>query len=298
MTTLEAIGLISGIASIAGFFYAIYYARVSRREKLLVYKPTGPIPLATAVSPEDHYQLSVLFQRPGGPEERIGSAHVRFVRIANLGKEPIRRIDIAPASPLKLVVDGVRVLDIAISSVSRSVIGLKLDDPRYTDDAAEVLLTFDFLDHEDGGVIRILTVGGRGEVTVIGDIVGMPDGIKRSDEVRSLGMLNKLGCGLGVCLQIAAIAMAPLAFRWITGSWSNVWLLALPFLALALPAIIVGLVASTLWPKDELAFPASLCLPEWGKGLIRKGRRYSAIPLEHEIWDDEDDRRPRKDEEA
>jgi hypothetical protein len=100
MTVLEGVGLIGGVVSVAGLLCAIYYARKSRRVKMLVYDTSWSVPLATAQSPEDEYSLSVIFRRKGEAEERIANAHVRFLRFANLGKEPIRRSDIAPANPL------------------------------------------------------------------------------------------------------------------------------------------------------------------------------------------------------
>lgn len=113
MDTLEAIGLIGGIASIAGFVYALYYARTTSRRKDLLYEVTPAVPLATALSPDDEYSLSIRYRRRGAAEEVIESAYLRFVRVANFGREPIRKVDIAPANPLRLEVKGARVLDIS-----------------------------------------------------------------------------------------------------------------------------------------------------------------------------------------
>ena len=267
MTNLEAIGLIGGIASVAGLLYAIYYARTNRRIKLLLYDTSWSVPLATAQSPEDDYSLSVSFQRKGQKEEKINSVHVQFLRFANLGKEPIRRTDIAPGNPLRIVVDGVRPLDISLSGSSRSVSKIDVSNVNLDVDHAKADITFDFLDFQDGAVIKVLTEGSKGKIRLEGDIIGMPEGIRRCDEVRSLGLLNKIGCTLGGLLQATALVLAVLAYRWITGSWSHVWVLSLPFLALILPGIIIAIIAATIWPDEEIPLPATLALPKWFRRL-------------------------------
>jgi len=267
MTLLEAVGLVGGVASVAGLLYAIYYARRNRRVKLLTYDTTSSVPLATAQSPEDDYSLAVLFQRKDGPEERIGSVHVQFLRFANIGREPIRRADIAPSSPLRICVDGSRVLDIALSASSRPVTKAEVTNVKLATEHSEADIIFDFLDYQDGGVVKILTEGGSAKARLSGDIIGMPEGINRTDEIRSLGLLNKLGCALGGVLQLTALVLAVFAFRWITGSWQHFWILALPFVALFFPGIIIAIIASTIWPSEEVPLPASLVLPKWFRRL-------------------------------
>lgn len=267
MNTLEAIGLIGGLASIAGLLYVIYYARKNRREKLLVYDTSSSVPLATAQSPEDDYELSVTFQRKGQEEERILSANVQFLRFANIGKEPIRRTDIAPANPLRINVDRGRTLDISLSGTSRSVTRVEVSNIKLGAEHSHADVTFDFLDFEDGGVIKILTEGGKAKLTLRGDIIGMPDGVRKSDEIRSLGFLNKIGYTLGGMFQLSALILAVFAYRWITGSWAHIWMLTLPFVALFLPAIIIAIIAATIWPDSEVSLPATLGLPRWFRRL-------------------------------
>ncbi len=267
MNTLEAIGLIGGLASMAGLLYAIYYARENRREKILAYDTSWSVPIATAQSPEDDYTLSVSFHRKGHDEERISSVHVQFLRFANMGKEPIRRTDIAPVNPFRINVDKGRVLDISLSGTSRSVTKIEVSNIKLDSEHSHADVTFDFLDFEDGGVIKVLTEGGKAKLTLTGDIIGMPAGIRKSDEIRSLGFLNKIGCALGGIFQLAALVLAIFAYRWITGSWSYIWILTLPFVALFLPAIIIGIIAATIWPDSEVSLPTTLGLPQWFRRL-------------------------------
>src|ERR1035438_9891521 len=94
MNALELFGVISGAASIVGLIYAIYYAKQSRKQKLLAYDRPAPLPLATALSPEKDYKMQILFQRGDGQEHRLHGVHVFFLRFANFGTEPIRKDDI------------------------------------------------------------------------------------------------------------------------------------------------------------------------------------------------------------
>jgi len=47
------------------------------------------------------------------------------------------------------------------------------------------------------------------------------------------------------------------------GSWQHIWLLTLPFVALFLPAIIIAIIASTIWPDEKVPLPPTLALPKW-----------------------------------
>ncbi|HSU12533.1 hypothetical protein [Longimicrobium sp.] len=274
MTTLEAIGLIGGIASIAGFIYAIYYARSATRRKELQFDVTPAVPLATALSPDDEFSLSIRYQRKGAEEEIIDSAFVRFVRIANLGREPIRNSDIAPANPLRLEVHSPRVLDISGAGVRREVTNFRVVAPELRADGGTALIQFDFLDHLDGGLVKVLTTAPGGEIKVLGDVIGMPEGVKSASEAKSSGLLDIVGCSLGIVLQLAALVLTPLVYRWTTGSWDYVWLLVLPVLAVLLPALLVSVIASTIWPDSEPNFPTELAPPRWFFGRLRSSRMH------------------------
>jgi len=263
VSILDAIYLVAGLASIGGFAYVFYYARKSKKIKYLVYETTSPVPLATAYSPEDEYKLAVTYQRKGRQEERFESIYTRFLRFANLGRESIRRDDITHVNPIKLKVDGVRTLDIALAAVTRKVNNIEITNQSLPGNSASADLTFDYLDYNDGGLIKILTVTGGGTVNLIGDVIGMPDGIKNIDEARSEGWLGKIGAFLAALFIFSSFAISIASYYWITGSWQNVWLLALPFVALIIPLIIVALVAATIWPSGRPSFPSSLNPPSW-----------------------------------
>jgi len=291
MNAIDIFGVISGSVGIAGFLYSIYVEGRGRKEKLLLYGKTGAVPLAKASSSKDNYKLFVSFQREGGPEEKIPEANLRFVRIANLGKEPIRREDIAPANPVKLSVEGVRVLDISVVKTSRSVIRFSLEKITVGLSGGLAELTFDFLDHNDGALLCILTAGAGGKVSIKGDVIGMPEGIRRNDEVRSLRIVNSIGVLGAVLLLVGAFALAGSIVRKFAHGWDAILLFALPFIALYLPMFVVGIVASTIWPSKSLTFPQTLALPGWFTNNNWRGFSYSVRRPYFDVrrGEDEDD---------
>jgi len=270
MTLLQAIALVGGLASMAGLVYAIYYARQNRKVKQLVFDPSPAVSLARVLSPEENYSISLTFVQKGEPEQKIESVYVSFLRFANLGKEPIRREDIAPANRLRLEVEGAKTLDIAVSGVSREVCNIELDNISRGDQMLSADVLFDFLDHNDGAVLKLLTENRPKGFKLCGDIIGMPDGIRRSDQVRSLSVVNTIGVILAILLYIAAFVLTPFTFRWITGSWTHVWILLLPFVALLVPGIVVAIVALTIWPSENLRLPKGLILPTWFDRLMHR----------------------------
>ena len=263
VSILEAIYLVAGLASIGGFSYAIYYARKSRKIKFLVYQTASPVALATAFSPEDDYKLGVTYQRKGFEEERFESVYTRFLRFANLGKESIRHEDITRINPIKIKIEGVRTLDIALVSMTRTVNNITITNQSLSENSASADLTFDYLDYKDGGLIKILTVGGEGVIALSGDVIGMPDGIKNVDEAGSESWLSKIGTWLAGFFVLSSLVVSIFSYYWTTGSWHNAWLLALPFIALIVPIIIILFVSATIWPSGRPSFPAALRLPEW-----------------------------------
>lgn len=166
MGVIAIIGVAVGVIGVAGTVYTVYSGRRNQRKKLLVYEISDPIALAQAYSPEDDYKLSVLFERKGSTAEKIESVFTTFLKFANLGKEPIRGNDIAQSNPIK--VNNV--------SLKNQVMG---------DEKTSVDVDFEFLDYQDGALIKILSVGDEGEISLAGDIIGMTEGIKNIDEIKS-----------------------------------------------------------------------------------------------------------------
>lgn len=272
--------MVGGVIGVAGIVYTIYYGRRSQRKKLLVYEISRQIALAQAFSPEDDYTLSVLFQRKGSTEEKIKSVFTTFLKFANLGKEPIRGSDIARANPVKINIEGTRTLDIQIAGTTRKVNNVILKNQIVKDKRASGNVYFDFLDYRDGGLIKILSVGNKGKISLSGDIIGMPEGIKNVEEFspkKSTGITDSGWFVLSILF--AGLITSGFIFYWVTGTWRNAWLLFVPLGIIGLITAIMVLISSWSWPRARPSFPTSLDLPKW----CRSFRYHSALTLRAEL---------------
>ena len=281
MGIMEIIGMVGGVVGVAGIIYTIYYGRRSQRKKLLVYEISRSIALAQAFSPEDDYKLSVLFQRKGSTAEKIESVFTTFLKFANLGKESIRGSDIAPANPIRVNIKGARTLDIQVAGITRKVNNVSLKNQVKKGEQASVNVNFEFLDYQDGALIKILSVGNKGKISLTGDIIGMPEGIKNIEEI---GQRTRKG-GVDVSgwfflgLIIAGLILSGFIFYWVTGSWRNVWLLFVPLGILVILIAILFIVETWSWPRGVPPFPISLDLPKW----CRSFPFYPSIMLRSEL---------------
>lgn len=260
---LGIVAILGTVGTFVGIVLTMIYARRSERQKMLVYETGSPLALASVLPARTEHRLSIVYQREGSPPENVTGAYLYFLRLANLGKEPIRREDLAPGDPPRLEVSDARVLDIALASISREVINLSLESLATTSaGAATRRISFDFLDHEDGAVIRILTDKPRARLRVLGTVIGMPQGILPINRIGPGKLLNALGCTLAVILQLSAIAGSLYLFHHATGGWSLLWVYLLPVGALLVPSMIVAIISATIWPKGA-RWPRGLTLPEW-----------------------------------
>jgi hypothetical protein len=264
MNTIEIFGVVSGVASIVGLIYAIYYAKQSRKIKLLAYDTSASLPLASASAPEKDYTIEILYRRGDSIEQRLRGVHVTFLRFANFGTEPIRREDIAPANPLCVEVTGTRVLDVGLSAVSREVCRIALGDST----EKGICVSFDFLDYRDGALLKILTEGKPKDLRLNGDIIGMPQGLKTTGALRKSSLLTALGVILGGLLFLSSFAGAAWVFHFYVSTWKYLWVHLLPFGAILVPLLIIALVATTIWPGKAPEFADALHAPSWFRRMI------------------------------
>jgi hypothetical protein len=262
LAVLGAVGALIGI-------WAFVDARRNRRVKLLAWEPTFTRALASASKADRDYKLSILYERPGQQPEVIEGAYATYVRFANFGREPIRRADIAAANPLRINVkmgddSAGEVLDISLTSASREVIRLAVGSVVRADNSAHADIEFDFLDHHDGGVVRVLSSGRPKSTVMSGDIIGIPAGLTRSDVPLAKGPWGKIGFGLWAVAELCALALIALLFKRQTGGWGDVWVLALPPLAFVAIVIATAIISDSVWPtaRSKRKFPSALALPK------------------------------------
>jgi hypothetical protein len=281
---------VAGAASLAAIPVAIYYARrQGQKQKLLAYHPgISRWPLVSTRSLAA-YRLAVVYTRTGGVDERIEAAFVHFLRFANFGREPIRREDIAPHNRLHIEVEGTRVLDFAVEAVRRPVCAIAVEQDIPLRGFEEATIDFDFLDYHDGAIVRILTTSRPERIELVGDIVGMPAGIVRADEFRKRPFLNWAGGILSAVAVLGVLGLTAVIFRWVTGSWSNAWLLALPLVGLVLLLVLIIVISETIWPKSGLQFPKELAMRFRGYDPMVLDPRDRVVMLEHVYFDEPPD---------
>jgi hypothetical protein len=264
---LEIVLAIFGVVGTLIGAYSFLETRRERRVKLLAYASTTPFPLAAKRREEGDYRLSIRYGRGTGDDEEVEAVYVSYLRFANFGKEPIRRADIASANVLEVVSEGARVLDISLVAQGRAVSRVEIGPVAFGENGATAAVSFDFLDFEDGATVRVLSVGPRCETRLRGDIVGMPGGIQRADQTRSSKTSVTLG-GLGFLLylvaQVATLSGAAWVIQRVTGDWADVWLVAVPIVALVAPIVGAILISIALEPfSGRRKFPDELALPKW-----------------------------------
>ena len=269
---LSIIAVLGAIGTFVGLALTVMYSRRADRRKMLVHDVAPPLALATILPDRTEHRLSIVYEREGSPAMNVRGAFLRFIQLGNLGKEPIRRDDIAPGDPLRLEVDRATVLDMAVSAVSRDVINFRLAPfSESPGGKTSSLISFDFLDSQDGALIRVLTDNAAARLSIAGTIIGMPQGMLQTGDLGKNRVLNGVGCALAVLLQLSALAGSLFIFRTVTGGWSLLWVFLLPFGALFLPGIVVALVAFTVWPKGP-RWPRALGIPDWFVSTYSMGR--------------------------
>jgi hypothetical protein len=280
VTPLEAFGLVAGVATIGGVILAIYYGRLQGSHiKLLAYQATvAPFPVASSTSLEE-YNLALMYEPHEGEPREIESAYAQYLRFANFGHEPVRREDIAPANPLRIEVAGADVLDVSVEASHRDVCRVSLGPFEPKEGTTSLAVEFDFLDYRDGALIRLLTTSSPDRVALVGDIIGMPDGIKTVDELRGRRSLwGPTGTVLAILFEIGSLVLTAFVYRWVLGEWNSVWLMALPLVALLAPAAVSLFISEKLWPKPGPRFPSE---------LLPRGYRHLPVAMQTALIDED-----------
>ena len=272
-------GLALAVIGVVLTLYGIWLAQRSERRKRLVWDVAGSIPLASLLPHEEPGpKLTVQYEPESGPAVNVRGCYMSMVMVANLGREPIKREDLAGSDPLRLEVTGTKVLDAAIAGVTRDPVNFEVAPLVVTGDAVTARLSFEFLDFKDGASIRLLTEGWQPEVTVRGTVVGMPEGIQRFGERRNSQLWNRAGAVTIVVLFALSILTGLWTFHMVMGSWDRWWLLLLVPAMLIVPALLSLALATFIWPSER--WPTGLHRPVGSSSGFRDAYLYPYLALE------------------
>jgi len=112
-------------------------------------------------------------------------------------------------------------------------------------------------------LLKILTDGRPKKLKFEGVIIGMPNGLVSILNVRQPQVLKWAAIILSIFLFCSSFAVAAWIFDRVIGDWSRIWILLLPLAAIFIPAIILAIISSTLWPDNSPRFGESLKSPSW-----------------------------------
>jgi hypothetical protein len=187
---------VSAIASIVGVFgipLTILAWRRGQRRTALAFTVANAIPLARVRREQPAHGLTLFYERAGEAPRPVQGAYIKFVRVANVGSETIRREDLLTSDPLRIEVSNAAPLDVSIAGTARQVNNFTLGDLSENTPPAAVSVTFDFLDPGDGALIQVLTDSPRANIRLTGTVIGIPNGVEAQKEEEE-GNVNGWGC--------------------------------------------------------------------------------------------------------
>lgn len=257
------IGIIGATFTVTSLLYAIYTTRRSRRVKSLVYDLLEPVPVVDAISREGDPSIKVIYEQPNKAPETVDSVFIQYIRFINFGRLPIKKDDSTINDPIRIEISDSKVIGISIVKQTRDVCQIQLEEIQYEDKMVKANLNFAFLDFLDGGLIQVVTDNTDAKASLRGTIIGMPEGIKKSKQVKHGITFPDIGCFIPIIMQVAALVAVPYLYRYITGSWDRAWLLILPIAALILPMAVTMPIIFSLLNIGVHKFPGSLRPPHW-----------------------------------
>jgi hypothetical protein len=201
--------------------------------------------------------------------ERISNLTTTKLAFWNNGKDTINGSDIASADPLMVKVnDGCKILDSSVLYVKNAANQFIINQ---SDDRSHMLIQFDYLDADEGGVIQLLHTGkSSDDIEVCGTIKGAG-----KPNRRSVPMLNYLASLLPSLLRVNIIHLAQ-EMRW-----------TIAFAFFVVPVLMAVHMVLTLEPTNPTQILAEgiaiaiTLLMYWGLGFYLLKRR---IPKGFEIF--------------
>jgi len=200
------VGIVGSIASIFGLSLTVYfYFQTLKYPELIYYANPAE---AVIVKQGMASRLTVSFD--GHPLTH----DVRALQIAiwNRGLKPIRRAAVLQQVILKIE-PCVAILEATVLKKSREAIDLELDQSRFS--KGEVSLSWNILEHNDGGIIQLIYAGGpNSKVQCLGVIEGqrfireirLPASVKSGSEqireIMQLRFLYYVGIGFAIFFYV------------------------------------------------------------------------------------------------
>ncbi len=294
------LGIAGFVLSVVSLLYAVYVTKKSKQEKRLVYEIMRPVPIAEVIKGQSAYSLKVVYEKTNAPPVYIEHAVAQYIRFTNFGHIPINKNDLATSDILRLEIANGKVLDVSLVGVTRDVCQIAIGSISSDDSVTIANIDFAFLDYMDGGIIQVLSDTSKLQTTLKGTVVGMPDGIKKSKDYPENTAIPNWGCSLGLIITLLSLGASIGAYRLIAGTWANVWLLGLPFVALLVPFLYIFAFFFIMEPRNEFTFPEKLLPPRWYYMRRLAASRFHNRDISDdyenagEKKDDKNDRRKRK----
>jgi hypothetical protein len=280
MDILAVTGFIITVASLG---YAVYVKRVTQREKRLVYEVLKPISIAEVINGSSGYSLKVIYQQRGQEDVYVDKAFLYYLRILNTGKEAIKKEDIPKGDPLTLVLTNEKILDVALVNTTNETCRVSLDNGERFHTRSTITLSFDFLDYQDGMLIRVISYGNKLNISLTGTVIGMPGGAIRLKEVSVRQEITGLGCIIPIIVTIGLLAYTPFIYNKIMETWDNVWIIFLPIVMLLVSSLLFALAAMIIFrPKRNVRFPSQLAIPDWYLRRMSIMERFAGREIDYE----------------
>ena len=258
-----ALGIVGTVITIISFIYAILVTRQSRKIKKLVYSKLPPAPIAGAISKESGYAISIVYEESLAKTRIVEGVYVQYIRFANIGQTPIMGTDSAKGDPLRIEIQGGNILDVTLAAVTREVCQISIPSLVEQDDKAISVISFDFLDNLDGGLIQIVSEGENAKAELLGTVIGMPEGVTKEELGKTSITFPDLGCVIPIIVQAVALIAVPYLYYYFNGSWNGIALLLLPVGAMSIPFILTLPISIMLVSRSGINFPKSLQPPSW-----------------------------------
>lgn len=198
---MDIIGYVIGIIGIIIAFIIYFLSKKDKKPVFLVEKVPVIGQKNSLLSEED--KIKIFFN-----DAQVEQVSICNITLRNLGKETIDKDDIAQSDPLRVVFDEhSKILKVHLLKVTREPINFKIIDFQNN----ILNLTFDFLDYNDGALIKVLYDGSASVSPVIkGTIKGAPTGFL--EHKPGIDEYSKFNTIFSLILIMSGLAFAYYAF--------------------------------------------------------------------------------------